>query len=164
MVLGIPEQSGESRSRGGPAPLTVGVEEEFLLVDPDTRRVVPCGEEVAAARGICGESRVTVEMGKGQVEANSVVCTDMAELRADLLRLRQGLAHRSATPVRLRSPTCRATSTPTSVSPPFRTSSARAAATSTSGCRIARKRCGGEQPSAAVAAAPARAVGELTIM
>jgi carboxylate-amine ligase len=69
------------------------VEEEFLLVDADSRRVVPRGEEVAvAARAVCGEAQVTVEMDPAQVEANSAVCTDMAELRVELMRLRGGLA------------------------------------------------------------------------
>ncbi|MEW9531612.1 glutamate--cysteine ligase [Microbispora sp. NPDC049125] len=68
--------------------LTLGVEEEFLLLDPTTGRVVPAAEEVR--RRVAGpvEAWLVPEMTRFQLETNSAVHTDLRDLRRDLLEMR----------------------------------------------------------------------------
>ncbi len=71
---------------------TVGVEEEFLLVDPDTGEPVARNEVVAAhaeARGV----ELQLELTSCQVETTTEVADTSDELRAELGRLRHTVAH-----------------------------------------------------------------------
>lgn len=73
---------------------TVGVEEEFFLVDPDTRLLVPLAERVLnSARAVAGPGHgVEHELQLSQVETGTEVCSTLAELRAELVRLRRVVA------------------------------------------------------------------------
>ena len=72
---------------------TVGVEEEFLLVDTVSRTAVPCAPAVLArARALFGPDQVQAELFSTQVEIASRPCSGLADLRADLYRLRRGVA------------------------------------------------------------------------
>ena len=67
---------------------TVGVEEEFLLVDPDTGEPVARNEAVARhaeARGV----ELQLELTSCQVETTTEVADTSEELRAELTRLRR---------------------------------------------------------------------------
>ncbi|MFE5678788.1 glutamate--cysteine ligase [Streptomyces erythrochromogenes] len=71
-------------------PLTVGVEEEFLLVDARTLRVVPAAPQVlATAGGLPGEMHP--EGTRYQVEISTPVADSAASLRAELAELRRTL-------------------------------------------------------------------------
>ncbi|MFB7152129.1 carboxylate-amine ligase [Streptomyces virginiae] len=71
-------------------PLTVGVEEEFLLVDVRTLRVVPAAPLVlATAAGLPGEMHP--EGTRYQVEISTPVADSAASLRAELVALRRTL-------------------------------------------------------------------------
>ena len=72
----------------GPA-LTLGVEEEYLLVDPYTRDLVeePSPDFMADCKEQLGE-RVTPEFLKCQVEIGTPVCADISEARHHLTALR----------------------------------------------------------------------------
>ncbi|WKV74071.1 glutamate--cysteine ligase [Streptomyces sp. PCS3-D2] len=71
-------------------PLTVGVEEEFLLVDARTLRVVPAAPLVlATAAGLPGEMHP--EGTRYQVEISTPVADSAASLRAELVALRRTL-------------------------------------------------------------------------
>ncbi|MFE2879483.1 glutamate--cysteine ligase [Streptomyces roseus] len=73
------------------APLTVGVEEEFLLVDTRTLRVVPAAPLVlATAAGLPHE--VHPEGTRYQVEISTPVADSATVLRAELATLRRTLA------------------------------------------------------------------------
>ena len=67
---------------------TFGVEEEFLLVDPDTGEPAPCNREVAAEAKRRGTT-LQLELSSCQVETTSSVAASSAELGVDL---RSGLA------------------------------------------------------------------------
>ena len=70
-----------------PEPPTYGVEEEFLLVDPDTGEPAPLNTAVAEnakRRGVDLE----LELTTCQVETTSEVASSSADLRAELIRLR----------------------------------------------------------------------------
>ncbi|MGW6982962.1 carboxylate-amine ligase [Streptomyces sp. NPDC054932] len=71
-------------------PLTVGVEEEFLLVDARTFRVVPAAPLVlATAGGLPGE--LHPEGTRYQVEISTPIAHSAATLRAELATLRRTL-------------------------------------------------------------------------
>ncbi|MFE2751251.1 glutamate--cysteine ligase [Actinosynnema sp. NPDC059335] len=71
-------------------PLTVGVEEEFLLVDADTGVLVPLAGVVLG--GARSGLDLQTEMTKYQVESATPVCRSMAEVREQLLAARRELA------------------------------------------------------------------------
>ncbi|MFE9451877.1 glutamate--cysteine ligase [Streptomyces sp. NPDC006739] len=81
---------------GVTAPLTVGVEEEFLLVDPITRAVSPHGPQVATtAAGELGH-RVGTELTRYQVEGRTEPHTRLAEAAEELRATRAALSRAAA--------------------------------------------------------------------
>ncbi|MGO4456160.1 glutamate--cysteine ligase [Streptomyces sp. M-16] len=90
---GAPGSAGSSThvASGVTTPLTVGVEEEFLLVDAHTLRVVPAAPLVlTTAAGL--PQQVHAEGTRYQVELATPVAESAAALRADLAGLRRTLA------------------------------------------------------------------------
>ncbi|MDT5016764.1 MAG: glutamate---cysteine ligase / carboxylate-amine ligase, partial [Mycobacterium sp.] len=74
---------------------TIGVEEEFLLIDPASGEPVGLNESVAghaAERGV----KLQLELTTCQVETTSDVVSDSRELRDQLLRLRRTAADAAA--------------------------------------------------------------------
>lgn len=67
-------------------PRTLGVEEEFLLVDAVTGQPSPAADDVVAEGGA---DRLERELTLQQVETSTVVTTGLSELRADLVRRRR---------------------------------------------------------------------------
>ncbi len=69
--------------------LTMGIEEEYLLVDLQTRDLVrsPPDEFMRECEALCG-AQVSNEFMKSQVEIGTKVCTNISEARTDLKRLR----------------------------------------------------------------------------
>ncbi|MFI9162465.1 carboxylate-amine ligase [Kitasatospora aureofaciens] len=81
---------GAGRGRG--LSPTVGVEEEYFVVDPGTRAAVAAGPRLAArAAGVLGDL-VAGEFTDLQVEVRTPPCATMAELSAQLTLLRGELA------------------------------------------------------------------------
>jgi carboxylate-amine ligase len=68
---------------------TIGVEEEYLLVDKETRALVidPPATLMAEAEEKCG-AQVTSELLRSQIEIGTKVCKNVQEVRAELSRLR----------------------------------------------------------------------------
>src|SRR5215213_954870 len=71
---------------------TVGVEEEFLLVDPYTGRARAAAQQVAPRAGRQAQRELTQE----QVETGTKPLRDLGELRAELVRLRRRAADAAA--------------------------------------------------------------------
>ena len=71
---------------------TIGVEEEYLLVDKETRGLViePPSTLMAEAEEMCG-SQVTAELLRSQIEVGTKVCNNVREAREDLARLRRSV-------------------------------------------------------------------------
>lgn len=69
---------------------TVGIEEEYLLVDRVSRDVViePPRDIFEQCRSIAGEGLVEPELLRSQIEVDTRVCGTVAEARQDLARLR----------------------------------------------------------------------------
>ncbi len=76
---------------GASAPYTVGVEEEFQLVEPASLALAPAIEEVLIARDAAGlpENFVTSELLASFLETRSPVYATVAELAVELPTLRQ---------------------------------------------------------------------------
>ena len=76
-----------------PPSLTLGVEEEYLLVDPESRDLVaaPPRGFMARCRKRLGR-RVTHELLQAQVEVGTGVCRDIAQARQELAELRGTVA------------------------------------------------------------------------
>lgn len=80
----------------GVVTTTLGIEEEFLIVDPSSAALsTSAGEVLAQARPILGE-QVTSELNRCQVETNSAVCATLDEASTELGRLRRGLMQGAA--------------------------------------------------------------------
>jgi glutamate---cysteine ligase / carboxylate-amine ligase len=69
-------------------PPTIGVEEEFFLLDPETRAPASAGERVVVRAATALGDLVTGEFARAQVEVKTRPCSDATQLRDELLRLR----------------------------------------------------------------------------
>ncbi|MBT8082644.1 MAG: carboxylate-amine ligase [Gammaproteobacteria bacterium] len=71
---------------------TLGIEEEYLLVDKETRGLVidPPETLMAEAKVKCGE-QVTAELLRSQIEVGTKVSANIQEAHEDLVRLRSGV-------------------------------------------------------------------------
>jgi carboxylate-amine ligase len=67
--------------------VTLGVEEEFVLLDPSTGATVLAGPELVRILG--GEPGVQQELMRFQVETGTRVCTSLDDLGRELIRLRR---------------------------------------------------------------------------
>jgi carboxylate-amine ligase len=74
---------------------TVGVEEEYLLVDPVTGLLAPYAEKVRAAAGVepfVTSREIQSELLQAQIEVATPVCGTLEEVGGHLLRLRHAVA------------------------------------------------------------------------
>ncbi|GAB3178300.1 carboxylate-amine ligase [Micromonospora palomenae] len=78
-----------------PTILTLGVEEEFLLLDPATGESLPVADRVLQTLSGTAREQSRQEFRHSMVEMVTPVCTDLAELREHLVALR-GAAARAA--------------------------------------------------------------------
>ena len=72
-------------------PITLGVEEELFLVDPDSRDLVIEPDEgiFEACKETCGPHKVVRELLRSQIETNTEVCGSIAEVRRALRETRR---------------------------------------------------------------------------
>ena len=71
-------------------PLTIGIEEEFQLVDPNTRELKSHIEEMLVAGAHLGD-QIKPELHRSVVEVGTPVCADIREARAAVKHLRGSL-------------------------------------------------------------------------
>ena len=79
-------------------PFTVGIEEEYLLVDRETRDLAddpPQDQLLAECEALC-EGQVSPELMRSQIEVGTAVCRSIPEARKELARLRQVVVDVSA--------------------------------------------------------------------
>ena len=76
---------------GAEPSFTVGIEEEYLLVDRESHDVVsdPPHEIFDECKIIAGDKLVDAELLRSQIEVDTRVCDTVAEARQDLARLRR---------------------------------------------------------------------------
>ena len=70
---------------------TIGVEEEYQIIDAQTRALGQHAREVLAGAKAAIGDEVTNELFQSQIEIGTPVCKDLAEARAQLVRLRRGV-------------------------------------------------------------------------
>jgi len=75
---------------------TMGVEEEFFLIDPATRAPQPAGAGVVARAASDLGDQISGEFGRCQVEVKTRPCIDTERLRFELARLRTTAAAAAA--------------------------------------------------------------------
>ncbi|HET9184712.1 MAG TPA: YbdK family carboxylate-amine ligase [Solirubrobacterales bacterium] len=76
---------------GASPPLTIGVEEELLLVDA-AQRLVPQAERLLEAIGGEHRASVSTEIFASQIELKTGICLDAAQAAAELAAVRRALA------------------------------------------------------------------------
>ena len=71
------------------APLTIGIEEEYQLIDPTTGELAAVVQQLLHDEGLrqIGD-QVKPEFLQSQIEIGSAVCHNVQEARAELVRLR----------------------------------------------------------------------------
>jgi carboxylate-amine ligase len=77
---------------GSSPPLSLGVEEELLLVDPVTHRLVSAAERVLDSLGGAADERVSSEIFTEQIELKTGVCLRPDEALAELREARAAVA------------------------------------------------------------------------
>ncbi|MER5783430.1 YbdK family carboxylate-amine ligase [Streptomyces mobaraensis] len=75
----------------GSHPPSIGVEEEYFLVDPSTRDIVPVGARVVERAAAVVGGLVAGEFATHQVEGRTPPCTGLAELHDEIARVRAAL-------------------------------------------------------------------------
>jgi glutamate---cysteine ligase / carboxylate-amine ligase len=74
------------------APFTVGAEEEFLLVDPDTHGLSPLSASLLAESD--GDERVVGELREAQIESVTPICVSAAGVERELASVRRALGEK----------------------------------------------------------------------
>ena len=75
---------------------TIGVEEEYQIVDAETFELRPRAERVLADSKAAMGEELQPELSLSQVEIGTPVCTTLDEVRAELVRLRSSVAEAAA--------------------------------------------------------------------
>ncbi len=68
--------------------LTLGIEEEYQIIDPETRELAPFGEELISRGQEILQDQIKPELMRSQVEVGTNVCRNISEARAEIVRLR----------------------------------------------------------------------------
>lgn len=75
---------------------TLGVEEEFQIVDPSTRALKPHVEQMIANSTVEMTEQIKREMIQSMVETVTPVCENIAQARAEVIKLRAGVGELAA--------------------------------------------------------------------
>ena len=76
--------------------LTIGIEEEYMILDPDTRALTSSVRDILAqGQDVLGD-QIKAEFMQSQVEVGTIICKDIHEARADLTRLRRTVSRIAA--------------------------------------------------------------------
>ncbi|HXV76972.1 MAG TPA: carboxylate-amine ligase [Candidatus Polarisedimenticolaceae bacterium] len=69
-------------------PLTIGIEEEYQIIDPATGQLTSYIQEMLEQGRVVLEGQIKPEFLQSQVEVGSRICSDVQQARSELLRLR----------------------------------------------------------------------------
>lgn len=70
-------------------PLTLGIEEEYQIIDPETRELKSYIQEFLEHGRVVLQDQVKQEFLQSQVEVGTHICNNIQELRDEILRLRR---------------------------------------------------------------------------
>jgi len=71
------------------APLTIGIEEEYQIIDPQTRELTSYVQEMMNYGRVVLGSQLKQEFMQSQIEVGSHICRSIKEARQELIRLRR---------------------------------------------------------------------------
>jgi carboxylate-amine ligase len=74
-----------------PPSLTIGIEEEYQIIDPQTRELKSYITQILEDSKLILREQVKAELHQSMVEIGTEVCRTPAEARAELIRLRRGV-------------------------------------------------------------------------
>ena len=81
-----------------PDDFTIGVEEEFFLVDRETRRLRSVAGDLVPGAVAVGGGEVGPELQQCQVETGTAICRTLDEVTEEVGRLRRTVSARLAPP------------------------------------------------------------------
>ena len=73
-------------------PLTLGVEEEYQIIDPKTRELTSYAQQIIGAGEVLLGNQVKQEFMQSQIEVGSVICENIDEVRSEVYRLRKSVS------------------------------------------------------------------------
>ncbi len=71
------------------APLTIGIEEEYQIIDPDTRELTSYVQQLMNRGRVILGDQLKQEFMQSQIEVGSHVCRNIEEARQEIIRLRR---------------------------------------------------------------------------
>lgn len=71
------------------APLTLGIEEEYQIIDPETRRLSAVVQQMLEDGRMMLGDQLKPELMQSQIEVGSNICRDITEVRQEIVRLRR---------------------------------------------------------------------------
>ena len=72
--------------------LTIGVEEEFQIIDPETRELTSYIQRFMETGRVVFRDQVKPEFMQSQIEVGSHVCRNIGDVRREVVRLRSMVA------------------------------------------------------------------------
>src|SRR5271169_1641453 len=79
-----------------PPSLTIGIEEEYQIIDPETRELRSYITQILQDSKLILREQVKAELHQSMVEVGTEVCRTPAEARAELIRLRREIMRLAA--------------------------------------------------------------------
>lgn len=71
------------------APLTLGIEEEYQIIDPETRELTSYVQELLERGKVLSEDEIKPEFLQSQIEMGTRICRNVEETREEVNRLRR---------------------------------------------------------------------------
>jgi len=75
-----------------PPELTLGIEEEYQIVDPETRELAPMSDKLIERGREILQDQIKPELMRSQIEVGTRPCRTVAEARGEVVRLRSAIA------------------------------------------------------------------------
>src|ERR1700733_10643603 len=79
-----------------PPSLTIGIEEEYQIIDPQTRELRSYITQILEDSKLILKEQVKAELHQSMVEVGTEICRTPAEARAELVRLRREIMNLAA--------------------------------------------------------------------
>lgn len=76
-----------------PAPFTIGIEEEYQIIDPVTRELSSAANSILPILQRTSGDNIQSELNLSQVEAITPVCHSLAEARYEVVQMRRAVIH-----------------------------------------------------------------------
>ena len=78
------------------APLTIGIEEEYQIIDPETRGLTSYVQQLMNRGRVVLGDQLKQEFMQSQIEVGSQICRDIKEARQEIIRLRRTVCNVAA--------------------------------------------------------------------